>query len=293
MQNVSGKETWAEFSYPAASTKQTPAGRHDNQERKSIGTVPAQAARAQLALINRIHPFSTTTSLLDIACGPGTVFTELFDSFSLPTTATLTGIDISQPMLRQLEQRRQSALTADAASPWARVKAYKADACNLETVPSASQSHVISALGIFAVPDSDAALREARRVMAPDGVFSMTGFKSAVWVDEILPQLTELFPERRVPRSPEKWCTSEAFAAELERNGFRDVVVEAIDVAFFFADAERVVDEVWKALPFMPMVTKGMSDEEKDAAKRAMVEYTKTHFPDGKLTGVINVAVGR
>ena len=85
MQSVSGKETWAKFSYSAANTTQTSAGKHDSQERKSIGAVPAQAARAQLALIDRIHPFSTTTSPLDIACGPGTVFTGLFDSFSLPT----------------------------------------------------------------------------------------------------------------------------------------------------------------------------------------------------------------
>lgn len=273
------KETWKNFSY---STKP--------------GDTTLQPTIVQLAHTNSTLPFANATAILDIACGPGSMYTQLFASeppIPLSSSATLTALDISPAMIAQIHQRQSEDSSSD--KEWSRVTTHVCDATDLSMIPDSSQSHVLSALGIFVIPDSDAALREARRVMAPGGVFSMTGLASASWVQEVLAQLTILHPDRMIPFAAEKWRTKEAFGNELINVGFRDVEMVEIPLAMQFEEREQAIEWLWKRLAFMPTVTKGMSELDIKRAKEAMIEYIARTYPElpGTLPGLALLGVGR
>ena len=111
--------------------------------------VNAQGARALLSAVNDTLPFSKATSVLDIACGQGAVFEELFrPNYALAPSATLLGIDTAESLLSTIHARQKE---ADPGA-WARVRVEKEDAVKLSSKNS-SHSHVLSQMGIFLVPD--------------------------------------------------------------------------------------------------------------------------------------------
>lgn len=267
------KDTWRKFSYQA-----------------KLGDPSMQPTVVQIQRTNEILPFTEATAILDIASGSGAVFTQLFGSKTpYSKDATLTALDISPAMIDLIKARQ----TED--DEWAKVHADVCDATDMSILPDASQSHIMSALGIFVIPDSDKALKEARRLLAPGGVFSMTTIAHASWVQEVLAQITVLHPDRKVPFAAAKWQRRELFTAELEKFGFMDVEMHEIPVAFGFEDREKVVEFLYHGLPFMPAVVNGLTDVEIKEAKRAMVDYIAKTYPElpGKLPGLSLLGIGR
>ncbi|PSK42340.1 hypothetical protein B9Z65_4254 [Elsinoe australis] len=285
VQEFISRDTWKNHSYGMSG----PGSPHAHPTKAS----PMATARHQLELINSVSPFSTATSVLDIACGPGTVYRELFSSnLPLSPTAALLATDISAPMISHITARQAEHQPGDEHS-WARVKAWVADATNLDTVPSDSQSHVVSQMGIFLIPDSDAALTEVRRVMRKDGkaVFSMSSVAKAAWNQDIMCMVEELHPERKMPTMPRKWCDKGLFKEELERNGFKGVRVEEFKMGLGYEDEEKTVEMLWKNMPFIPQVTRGMSEEEIKHVKAKMVERMKERFPGKEMPGLALIGV--
>ncbi|PNS19031.1 hypothetical protein CAC42_1767 [Sphaceloma murrayae] len=256
---------------------------------------PMQTAFTQLRLIDAALPFSSATSVLDIACGPGTVYKCLFDlspSLSVPASCALLATDISAPMIAHITARQSDPLPGDEGT-WSRINAWVADATDLSIVSDGSQSHVISQMGIFLIPDSDAALREVKRVMRKDGnaVFSMSSVAETTWNSDVMGVIEEMWPERRMPRVNAKWRDVDSFRGELERNGFSKVEIHEVKMAMGFDDERELVEGLWKALPFMKSLTEGMTEEDMSRTKDVMVERVKERFPEKELPGKALVAV--
>jgi len=274
--------TWSKFSYKIPS---------ESSSHKAMATSPpVQATRKQLALTSEVLPFANATAILDIAAGPGTVFNELFTStLALSPSATLLAQDVSPFMIEQIKVRQSS-------SPeWARVHTDVSDATNLSAVASDSKSHVVSSMGIFLIPDSASALSEAYRVLAPGGVFSMSSVARGSWISETLSLLTDIYPDRVVPLPAETWRRADLFQAELERAGFEDVHVSEAELYMSFDDHAGIVETLWNMLPFMPSLTKGLTEKQVKEAKEMMVANIKKKFPEvpGKLPGLSLIGVGR
>jgi len=276
------KITWSKFSYKLTDLVNDP---HIPLQ------VPSQAALVQLHLTDSILPFASASSILDIACGPGTVYSTLLDSsITLNPNAPLLGNDISPSMIANLHET----IASHPNDPrWTRVHAIVEDATSMTSIPSSSQSHVLSALGICNIPSSDAALLEVRRVMAPCGVFSMTSIAKAAWMTDVMGILGNFYPTRAVPFTSAKWRTKEGFAAELERNGFVDVLVEEAELRMGFASPEEIVETLWRVLPFIPSLTEGMRRDEIEGVKDAQVRFVRETYPDGILPGMALVGVAR
>lgn len=258
---------------------------------KSLYIVAVQAALAQLHLTDSVVPFSAATSILDIACGPGTVYSALFSSpITLSRTAPLLAIDISPSMIANLNKTK---LAHPGSPSWSRVQASVVDATDLSSISTASQSHVLSGMGICSIPESTAALREARRVMAPGAVLSMTSIAEAAWMTDVMGILTAMYPHRKVPFMAEKWRTRDALKSELELNGFVHVVVEEAPLSMRFTKPENFVQTLWAVLPFMPGLVKGLSEEDVQRVKDAQVQFVTKTYPDGVIPGLALVSMAR
>jgi len=282
------QSTWSKFSYKLEGVvNDAKIPFHDTKF-----NVAVQAARAHIHFTDSVLPFSSATSILDIACGPGTVYSTLFSysPIALSPTASLLANDISPSMIANLNNTK---LAHPDSPTWSRVQASVEDATDLSLIPSASQSHVLSALGICNIPDSTAALREARRVMAPGAVFSMTSIAKAAWMTDVMGVLTAMYPDRKVPFTGAQWRTKEAFKAELERNGFVDVVVEEAGLSMGFTSPEDLVQTLWAVLPFMPGLVEGLNREDIPGIKDAQVRFVRKTYPDGAMPGLALVSVAR
>jgi ubiquinone/menaquinone biosynthesis C-methylase UbiE len=116
--------------------------------------VPAIFDRYARDLVERARPFGPSDRILDLGCGTGIVARVLRER--LGGAARLTGIDINAPMIAK----------ARAVAP--EITWQEANACEL---PFAAGSFdvVLSQQMLQFVPDRKAAVREARRVLAPGG----------------------------------------------------------------------------------------------------------------------------
>ena len=264
------KDDWAKFAY----------------KRFDEGP-PIQATKALLTRLEDILPFSRATAVLDIAAGPGTVFDVLFNSgIEVNPDAPLTAQDISPTMISHIKASQGTDKL------WANVRTEICDATDLSSISDRSQSHVMSQMGIFLVDDSDKALREARRVLAPGGVFAMTSVAQASWMQDVLAQLTVLHPALHMPVLAKKWQSKDTFSEELQRAGFTDVKVYEIPIYIPYEDEAEVVQRLWDVSLFMTPLTKDLTEEEKRTAKARMVKFVKANF-QGQLPGLALLGVGR
>ena len=101
-----------------------------------------------------------TARVLEVACGTGIVTRHL--RAALPKGGSLTATDLNPPMIAFAE----GALGAGGPLEWR-----TADAQALP-FPDATFDVVVCQFGLMFVPDKAAAVREARRVLAPGGIFA-------------------------------------------------------------------------------------------------------------------------
>ncbi|KAF4550502.1 Methyltransferase domain-containing protein 2 [Elsinoe fawcettii] len=287
IQDYISRDTWKSHSY-------TVSGPQSIQTSPSSAS-PMRVAYTQLSLIDSLLPFSSATSVLDIACGPGTVYAALFDSgITLSPSAKLLATDISPPMVGHITARQAEKRAGDDET-WGRVQAWVADATDLDTVKEGSQSHVISQMGIFLIPDAEKALAEVKRVMRKDApsLFSMSSVAEAAWNTDVLGVIEERSPERKLPVMAPRWKDAGLMKGFLEEQGFREVRVEEVRMAMGFEDEEKVVEGLWGKLPYIKSITEGMTEEEIRETKKVMVERIKERFPGKELPGKALVALAR
>lgn len=271
------KDLWRDYKYPNA--------KHTE--------ITHRASRALVEKVNAVFPFAEAVSILDIACGNGAVFNELFASgIEVAETAELLGVDISQPMVSQIHERQAAADPADAKT-WKRVRAWVEDATNLSSLLTGSQTHVLSQMGIFMFPDYSQALSEAQRVLTPDGIFAMSAMSRSAWNDDVIPIIEKMHPDLQLPRIKEVWQDTKLFQAELEKHEFVKVQVSEVPLSMHFDSPEDLINGLWKALPYLKNTVKGLSEEQIQACKDAMVKKVAEDYPNNELPGIVLMAVAR
>jgi ubiquinone/menaquinone biosynthesis C-methylase UbiE len=128
-----------------------------------LGPVLFEAYARNLA---RRVPAQDGTRVLEVACGTGIVTRHL--RARLPQGSRLVATDLNPPML-DFARRKLDGVRGIEWQP--------ADACVLP-FPDGSFDVLVCQFGLMFVPDKPAALREARRVLAPGGTFLLSVWDS-------------------------------------------------------------------------------------------------------------------
>ncbi|KAK5626401.1 hypothetical protein RRF57_002116 [Xylaria bambusicola] len=192
---------------------------------KMVGETSTRLSAAALSHLP-LSTYTSTTRILDSACGPGIV-TKLLLSPSpeyvavkgLPVNPPpqVTGIDLSEPMIQQYK-------TNAAALGWTTSEAYVQDSHDLSRFSDASFDAVVMGLGIFNLTDAVAGVREMHRVLKPGGHIVLTTWKTRR-PQEIMSRTAETIRQgvgagKAMDIDP-KWLTSEHLVNVVKAGGFK------------------------------------------------------------------------
>src|SRR6267142_452022 len=171
-------------------------------------------------LVNRLKP-RAAKDVLELACGTGIVTRALLEG--LKPRPRLVATDLNEPMLHYARSKVASA----AGLEWR-----QADASDLP-FPDASYDAVVCQFGVMFVPDKLAAMKEARRVLRPGGVFAFN-----VWdklEENDLGRTAHEVITRFFPFDPPQFYTipfgfhdAELIRSMLGQAGFADVEIESV-----------------------------------------------------------------
>ena len=191
--------------------------------------------------------------ILDIGTGTGTLAIELVRRFP---QVSVTGTDASAGMLAEARRQARRTLGREATR---RLDFVPGEAGELPFGDAAFDA-VVSSFVFQLVPDRSAALREARRVMGPNGQLALltwlgddAPFEPDEAFEDAIDELALTFDDEPNDRRSGNYASEEAAAAQARRAGFRDVraftaeVVHRYDratyVDFLVQYAERGVFE--------------------------------------------------
>lgn len=178
----------------------------------------APYARDLAAQIAQVRPWR----LLETAAGTGVLTRAL--AAQLPAESSITATDLNDPMLAQ----------AKAALPDPRIAWRQADALALP-FDDASFDVVACQFGVMFFPDRVKGYAEARRVLAPGGRLFFNVWdrlEDNEFADVVTQALAEVFPDdppRFMARTPHGYHDQGLIRSDLERAGFVDIAIEAVD----------------------------------------------------------------
>ncbi|KAI0553075.1 S-adenosyl-L-methionine-dependent methyltransferase [Xylaria curta] len=187
-----------------------------------VGETSTRLSAAALSHLP-LSTYTTTSRILDSACGPGIVSKLLLspspEYVSVPNLPIdppphVTGIDLSEPMIEQYKANAS-------ALGWITAEAYIQDSQDLTRFPDAAFDAVVMGLGIFTLGDAVAGVREMHRVLKPGGYVVVTTWKTRR-PQEILNRVAETIhpgAEKVLDLDP-KWLTSEHLASVMTAGGF-------------------------------------------------------------------------
>lgn len=249
--------------------------------------------------INEVYPFTSSTAILDNGCGVAQVLGRLIDTYgdTLPSDTRIVAADLSPGMISTVKERKATEVLVGR-NVWGRVEAEVWDAQNLKGagVPNESFSHVTAGLLLFMVDRPQSVLEETRRVLKSNGgVFGMTSFKSAGWMDLIGEALNKVRPGTKLPDIPIAWASISSIQDQLEKAGFKNVIAEEVQTFYEFEDPEAMTRFNVANIPSVKMVTADMSEDEIEQAIQWMLEWLQEKFPGvkGQLEGTAIMAIGR
>jgi SAM-dependent methyltransferase len=234
-------------------------------------------------ILLEIVPVQPGQAVLDVATGPGTVAREA--ALQAGPRGRVTGVDISQAML---EVGRAWALAPGAAP----IEYLEAPASAMP-VPDAAFDVAYCQQGLQHMADPQAALREMRRALKPDGRIGL-----AVWVTSPFGLFRELATTVGLPSSgpqpSEFGRTADDLAAALRELGFHDVQVQARELTAVLEGGIPQALEVARATSLnVALVDAGAEQIAafQTAVSRALEPLV---HPDGvHLTSIANIASAR
>ncbi|KAI1271385.1 S-adenosyl-L-methionine-dependent methyltransferase [Xylaria sp. FL0933] len=192
---------------------------------KLVGETSTQLSAAALSHLP-LSTYTSTTRILDSACGPGTV-SKLLLSPSPPTISVpglpldppprVTAIDLSEPMISQYRANAR-------ALGWSTAEAHVQDSQDLSRFADATFDAVVMSLGVFALADAVAGAREMHRVLKPGGHAVVTTWKTRR-PQELMGRAAERIRpggggSKAMDLDP-KWLTSEHLASVMTAGGFK------------------------------------------------------------------------
>ncbi|KAI0811701.1 S-adenosyl-L-methionine-dependent methyltransferase [Xylaria sp. FL0064] len=146
---------------------------------KLVGETSTQLSAAALLYLP-LSTYTSTTRILDSACGPGIVSKLLLSpspqNVSVPglpidPRPQVTAIDLSEPMIEQYKANAS-------ALGWTTAEAHVQDSQDLSRFADATFDAVVMSLGIFTLSDAVAGAREMHRVLKPGGHAVVTTWKT-------------------------------------------------------------------------------------------------------------------
>ncbi|TRX95659.1 hypothetical protein FHL15_003617 [Xylaria flabelliformis] len=187
-----------------------------------VGETSTRLSAAALSYLP-LSTYTSTSRILDSACGPGIVSKLILSPspgyVSVPNLPAnpppqVTGIDLSEPMIEQYKANAS-------ALGWTTAEAYVQDSQDLTRFPDAAFDAVVMGLGIFALGDAVAGVREMHRVLKPGGHAVVTTWKTRR-PQEIMNRVADTIrpgTEKVLDLDP-KWLTSEHLASVITAGGF-------------------------------------------------------------------------
>jgi SAM-dependent methyltransferase len=206
--------------------------------------------------------------VLEVACGTGIVTERLLAR--LPRTATLVASDLNPAMLDHARTR----LPADP-----RLELRVADAAQL---PFADESfdHCVCQFGIMFVPDKIAALREARRVLAPKGVLLLNTWGSLhenAFARIAHGTIASFFPSEPPTfyLTPFGWNDRAAIRTAFASAGFGDVAIEVVDRAATAVSARDFAIGLVRGNPIAVAIQERLGDAHERVVDAVTAELTR------------------
>jgi ubiquinone/menaquinone biosynthesis C-methylase UbiE len=181
-------------------------------------------------------------TLLELAAGTGVVTRAL--RAALPSEVHIVATDLNEGMLKVAADR----LSGPALS------FRQADAQELPFT-DASVEAVVCQFGMMFVPDKSLALREAARVLVPDGrlVFNVWDRLANNEVSQIVSRAVEelypLDPPRFFERTPFGYFHGSVIRAELQATGFQHIEIDTVEKVTQAASAEDVAIGLCQGTP--------------------------------------------
>jgi ubiquinone/menaquinone biosynthesis C-methylase UbiE len=216
------------------------------------------------------------THLLDVAAGTGAATLE-----AAGRGATVTATDFAAGMVDQLRRG------VEAAGHTATVTAEVMDGQAL-TLADDSVDAAISMFGWMFFPDTDAGLRELRRVVRPGGRIAL-----GIWNGErfqlralIGEAMTRALPGFELPVTAPTWARifdPAVFAAEVERAGFVDVAVPTVCHRWTFDDPRSFFETMPEWTPVWQPLLDHLSPADRARMADAFAEVVRAAEaePDG------------
>ncbi|KAI0434175.1 S-adenosyl-L-methionine-dependent methyltransferase [Xylaria sp. FL1042] len=192
---------------------------------KLVGETSTQLSAAALSYLP-LSTYTSTTRILDSACGPGIV-TKLLLSPSPPNVSVpglpidpppqLTAIDLSEPMIEKYKAN-------GSALGWTTSEAHVQDSQDLSRFADATFDAVVMGLGIFTLNDAVAGAREMYRVLKPGGHAVVTTWKTRR-PQTLMSAAAEIIHPggsgSKAMNLDPKWSTSEHLASVMTAGGFK------------------------------------------------------------------------
>ncbi len=217
-------------------------------------------------------------SILEVAAGTGALTRAILAR--LPDTVRITATDLNPAMLQ-----RAATTTTDA-----RVTFQQADGLSL---PFADQSFdsVLCQFGVMFFPDKVQGYREARRVLAPDGLFifnTWDGVDANHFVKAANAALAGRFPDDPpvfMERTPHGYHDPDTIRAHLTEAGFGAVDIVAHDHMARAASADAAATAYCQGTPLRNEIAARGADLGEITA--LVADALRKDFGDGPITGQI------
>lgn len=233
-------------------------------------------------LVARLKPLGAK-EVLELACGTGIVTRTLLEG--LKPRPRLVATDLNEPMIAYA----RSKLGEQPGLEWR-----QADASSLP-FPDASFDAVVCQFGIMFVPDKLAAMKEAKRVLRPRGVFLFN-----VWnriEENDLGRTTHETVARFFPSDPPQFYTvpfgfhdTELIRSMLGQAGFTDVKIESVEKESKAPSAGHVAVGLIRGNPVVTAIQERGSVEV-GTVIAAVEEALKARFGDTPLTARMRATV--
>ncbi|KAL2132434.1 hypothetical protein VTI74DRAFT_3803 [Chaetomium olivicolor] len=270
-------------------------------EEKLLENARSVSAPLAIMMLEQMRLSGDTTTpfmLLENACGAGVVAPLLQQTIKhevLRQSSILCG-DFSEQVVGLTQKRIET-------EGWVNTEATRVDA-EKTGLPNGTFTHVATNIAFHVVPDSEAALNEAIRILKPGGVLGFTTWhKEAGWIGDVREAFKSLPFEAPFEMSLQttawgNWSDVNWVRKTLTQKGLRDVQVEVFaflshvkDADFFLANFGMMMD--WIMTSCWPEELR--KEHPKEEVHRLVKEYLEKKYEGGgwECSWVGLIATGR